>query len=460
MAKDLALSRWLSSCFFDLMAHHERVPGLRRAIFEIDAFQSLTDQERSAHQDRELRRLIRHAHDTVPYYREVLQARNLGPEDIRGVRDLPALPTLTKEIIRDRGADLLSTAYRPDQIHRSNTGGTTGVLMDFYRDNRSLIRKEGALLCFEMWAGWSIGRPLGIVWNVGMDMGGSSTWKTKVKNRLYRRSFLLDAFQLDASIAKGLVESLHQKRPSMLRGFTNPLYGLASLAEEAGLEMPPLHGVVSTGEMLYPHQRTLMERVYACPVYDSYRSRELGPVAQECSYHDGLHLNEHGVITESEAHPETPEVDELICTDLYNYGMPFIRYRTGDVGTIRTGPCQCGRGTARVHELGGRLADVFVTRDGRTIQPGSLLVVLILTIPDEIGQLQVIQESHTRFVIHVTRKPPLSGATRAHHLAKLRELFGDDTVVEHREVDEIPREPSGKIIFAKNLMKRAPSPPG
>ncbi len=460
MAKDLALSGWLSSWFFDLIARHERVPGLRNAIFEIDAFQRLTAAERGAHQDRELGRLIQHAYETVPYYREILDARKLRPEDIRGVGDLSALPTLTKEIIRDRGADLLSTTYRPDEIHRSNTGGTTGVLMDFYRDNPSLIRKEGALLCFEMWAGWSIGRPLGIVWNVGMDMGGTPTWRSRLKNRLYRRTFLLDAYQLDPGIAKGLVETLHRNRPVMLRGFTNPLYGLASLAEEAGLEMPPLAGVVSTGEMLYPHQRSLMEKVYACPVYDSYRSRELGPVAQECDRHDGFHINEHGMIIETEAHPETPDVDELICTDLYNYGMPFIRYRTGDVGTIRTDPCTCGRGTARLDELGGRLADVFVTRDGRTIQPGSLLVVLILTIPDEIGQIQVIQEDYERFVINVTKKPPLTEATRAHHETKLRELFGEGTSVDHREVDEIPREPSGKLIFAKNAMKRVTPPAG
>ena len=87
-------------------------------------------------------------------------------------------------------------------------------------------------------------------------------------------------------------------------------------------------------------------------------------------------------------------------------------------------------------------------------------MVLILTIPDEIGQIQVIQEDYERFVINVTKKPPLTEATRAHHETKLRELFGEGTSVDHREVDEIPREPSGKLIFAKNAMKRVTPPAG
>jgi phenylacetate-CoA ligase len=48
----------------------------------------------------------------------------------------------------------------------------------------------------------------------------------------------------------------------------------------------------------------------------------------------------------------------LAVTDLINHAMPLIRYDVGDVGRIHTGPCPCGRRTARLEVL-GRVQEVL-----------------------------------------------------------------------------------------------------
>ncbi|MBE9505966.1 MAG: phenylacetate--CoA ligase family protein, partial [Chloroflexi bacterium] len=48
-----------------------------------------------------LQRLIRYAYDHVPYYRRLMNERGLTPRDITSAADLPKLPILTKDIIRD-----------------------------------------------------------------------------------------------------------------------------------------------------------------------------------------------------------------------------------------------------------------------------------------------------------------------------------------------------------------------
>ena len=451
MGQPSAIARWCNQLCFDLMAWQDRLPGLRRAMREIDVFQRRSPEEIAEHQKRQLRRLITHAYETVPYYQRIFKERGLHPDAIRTPADLVALPYLTKSLILENYTELLSSAFTAAQIHTTRTGGTTGSRMDFARDNACRVPKEGAALCFESWAGWSLGRPLGLLWPAAMDVASARTWRGAVKDRFYRRTLMLYAYQLNAEIMTGFVHEIARVQPAVLRGFVNPLHEFAQYLETTGQSLPPLEGIVSTGETLYPHQRALMEKIYACPVYNSYRSRELGPVAQECTHQVGLHLNAHGLICESLSTGETPE---LVCTDLYNYGMPFIRYRTGDSGSLDAAPCSCGRNTPRIVDLGGRLADVLITRDGRTIQPGALIAYVVLGAPGPLGQMQIIHEAFERFIIYITADPPISSEVCAYQLAKLKEYFGEDTQIEYREVDALPREASGKMLFSKCLISK------
>jgi phenylacetate-CoA ligase len=47
--------------------------------------------------------------------------------------------------------------------------------------------------------------------------------------------------------------------------------------------------------------------------------------------------------------------------------MPFIRYDTGDLGSLMRDPCGCGRGLARIAGIMGRTRDFIYTPDGREI---------------------------------------------------------------------------------------------
>src|SRR5207253_3158480 len=65
-----------------------------------------------ARQSAALRRVLRHAAATVPYYRGLFARLRLRPEEIATVDDLAALPLLTKADIRGRGPELVPAPYR------------------------------------------------------------------------------------------------------------------------------------------------------------------------------------------------------------------------------------------------------------------------------------------------------------------------------------------------------------
>src|SRR5688500_3430110 len=93
---------------------------------ELEASQHWRHQQLDELRDDKLRALDRHAFDTVPYYRRRMEELHLGPDDIRGVADLPKLPVLTRREVRDHGSELISSKGSFGKPIWNSTGGTTG----------------------------------------------------------------------------------------------------------------------------------------------------------------------------------------------------------------------------------------------------------------------------------------------------------------------------------------------
>lgn len=113
-------------------------------------------------------------------------------------------------------------------------------------------------------------------------------------------------------------------------------------------------GISSTYELLTPYVKRYLERIFQCKVFDSYGCSEFGPVAFACQ-HDGKHIFEDSVFVEivDQGRYLDHEAGEIVVTSLDNPAMPLIRYRTGDIGKLVTGPCGCKR-TTKMIEIYGR----------------------------------------------------------------------------------------------------------
>jgi len=94
----------------------------------------------------------------------------------------------------------------------------------------------------------------------------------------------------------------------------------------------------------------------------------IGPgVASECLEKNGLHFQEDHFLPEIlDPHTHEPLADgergELTITTLTREAMPVLRYRTGDLTRMWRETCACGRTTARIDWLTGRVDDMLVVR--------------------------------------------------------------------------------------------------
>src|SRR6476469_11089807 len=70
--------------------------------------------------------------------------------------------------------------------------------------------------------------------------------------------------------------------------------------------------------------------------------------------------------------------------------MPLLRYRTGDIASITTEPCPCGRTTARIRGLRGRRDDMVIVR-GVNVYPSNVEHAL-LSVPEAAPHYQLVVE--------------------------------------------------------------------
>ena len=74
------------------------------------------DKERlKRFQDKRIRRLVRHAYGSVPFYNRVLKEAGLDPYSVKGVDDLSKLPIIKKDVFKRQSHTLL----QPRRVLRS-----------------------------------------------------------------------------------------------------------------------------------------------------------------------------------------------------------------------------------------------------------------------------------------------------------------------------------------------------
>ena len=79
------------------------------------------------HQNEELRKLVTHAYNSVPYYRDLFIKLKLTPTDIQNKEDLEKIPILTKDTIKREGISrFLSDIYPIQKLIKNSSSGSTG----------------------------------------------------------------------------------------------------------------------------------------------------------------------------------------------------------------------------------------------------------------------------------------------------------------------------------------------
>ena len=187
-----------------------------------------------------------------------------------------------------------------------------------------------------------------MLWGSPIELSNQAQLKNRIKESLLKNRRILSAYNLTERDLSNHVRFLERYKPEYLYGYATILTVFSKTLDAANLKPQlSLKAVVSTSETLEKWQEDLIARVFDCPVANEYGARDAGILAYTCPS-GGIHITAENCIIEV-LDPVTYEPvlngqsGVLAITDLTNYVQPRLRYMLGDMGTLSTEECCCGR---------------------------------------------------------------------------------------------------------------------
>jgi len=387
--------------------------------------------------------LLKHAYEHVPYYQEIMRERRTDPNSTVRQRSLETLPLLDRATISEQLDRLRGTNVSPERFVPNGTGGSTGEPLRFFDDRQEAGWSDAAIWRSHRWYGIDVGDRCTYLWGSNFDLsrfqGLSGRWRSRLLNLQ-----MLPAWELSEKTAPRFDQMLRDFRPRLLLGYAGALYEWARLLGTGREPIPRLSAVIASAETLDEQAREMIEASFKVPVYNRYGGRDIHFVAQECREREGLHINCENVFVEiiRDGQPAAPgELGEIVISRLDNFAMPFIRYRSGDLGVMAEGSCRCGRSLPLIAKIEGRLQDAIVTSDGRIIS--RLFFAHMMKDCPEVKAFQVHQLSIDQLLVMVVLKDqPFSSQPRIQRI--IEQYMGRDMNVKFEVHDALALTPSGK----------------
>ena len=332
-------------------------------------------------QEKKLQEVLAYVNEHSAFYKRLFKEHNINVSAIKTLSDLTKLPTTCKDDLQ-RDNDAFRCVPKSAIVDYASTSGTLGTPVTFGLTDNDLNRlaynEAISLAC------------------AGIKKGDVVQLMTTIDRRFMAGlAYFLGVRQLGASIVRvgaGIPElqwdSIRLYEPTYLIAVPSFLLKMIAYAEKNRIdyEASSVKGVVCIGESLrnQDFSNTLLaekiaEKWKGIKLYSTYASTEMSTTFTECEYQQGGHHHPELIITEvlDDAGNRVGENEsgELTITTLGVEAMPLVRFRTGDIVTMHTGTCACGRNTARVSPVLGRKQQMIKYK-GTTLYPPVLMDLL------------------------------------------------------------------------------------
>jgi phenylacetate-CoA ligase len=415
----------------------ERAPRERLAVLQLERLRSL------------VARLL----DRVAPARERLHAAGVrSARDVEDLDDLRRLPFTTKADLREHYPFGLLAVPREQLVRVHASSGTSGkpTVVGYTRHDLEDVWAAVMARCMAT-AGVRRGMVVHNAYGYGLFTGGLG--------------FHQGAERLGASVVP-ISGGLTERQVMLLRDLggqalcSTPSYALniAHALRDAGMGPDDLRLEIGLfgAEPWTEAMRAQLERELGLTAINFYGLSEIvGPgVSAECrEERNGLHVNEDHFLAEvvdpdSGAPVPAGAEGELVFSTLTKEALPLLRYRSGDIASLDTEPCPCGRTLARMSPVRGRRDDMLIIR-GVNLYPSEVERALLGVAGVAPHYQLVVERPGDLDVLTVRCEPSGDGIDRADLHARvahaLRECTGISMTVELLDPGAVARS-EGKAV--------------
>lgn len=357
----------------------------------------------------ELDTLISHLASYAPGFARRLKDAGLAPGDIRTPADLDALPVIRK--------DDLVELQAADPPFGGFLACDPGGLKRIFQSPGPIYDPESRVADYWRWkpaleaAGFAPGdvvincfgyhlTPAGAMFEEGLWAVGCAVIPGGIGSQ------------------EGQARLLHDLKVSGYVGLPSYLKTLIEKVEQLGCQHT-IQKAFFTAEPLPPSLRVWLNEHGVAVARQGYGTAECGNLGYECEQENGWHIPDDVIVQVCDINSGQPlpvgESGEIVVS-LLNMDYALIRFGTGDLSSLSTEACPCGRKSARLMGWQGRIGDAVKVR-GMFLHPRQLSA-LLARFPEVLRWQAVIsRQEHKDFLaLHVVVGP---GTDQAHLTTKL-----------------------------------------
>ena len=401
----------------------------------------LKTSELEAIQEKKLKAILNHAYQNVPYYHQLFDSAGVKPEDVRNLNNLSKIPITTKSQLKVAKKEIIARNINLNNCVKHVTSGSTGLPLTLF------FSEEDAQYAGASYERVRMGNGSRLLRDILLCTGDFNHIPKSKSKRWYQHFGMLrreglNVFEpLDAQI-----QVLQKVEPDVIWGYPSAIGLLAKEIQEKNIEKVGPRLIFTASEVLAPKTRDLINSVFNVDLFDVYGAWETGCMAWECGEHAGYHRNMDTVlmefVDENGERVDAGKRGKVVVTNLHSYAMPIIRYDLGDFAIPTDEECSCGMGGYLVSMIEGRDGDFVKVPSGRIFSP--TVFEFFMERFSEITQYQIIQEKEDRITIKMVMDQTFSENTVYRIETELKDILGNNVLIEPKIVKEIHREKSGK----------------
>ncbi len=415
------------------------------------AIENLSENELFNMQNKMLLKILSYAYENTEYYKLLFDKNKI---DLANFDELKRIPFLSKEIIKKNTVQLISKKFDIKNLGKRNTGGSTGEPLEFYCNTEAGLIDYGHhsyLYSLMGYKNTDLILSCGGIEVPASDRNKGIFWVRERKGNLFG-DYRFSVLYLTDDNIKLYINKLIELKPSILRGYPSFFDRMARylLDEEIKLDFT-IKGINLTSEICTNSQRETIEKAFSSMVYFEYGHNE---ISLYCYTKDNTYTYQSSpiygyieVLNDNGTDTDVGEVGNIVATGFNNRGMPFIRYRTGDLGELsyRNG------GIVHFKTIYGRLQDFILSKQGQKVYLTALIFGQHLKAFANITKWQIIQNKVGEIEIHIIKGNAFSSKDEMEIKKKIQSVTDIDIIFKY--VDNIPLTKRGKHLFLKQNIK-------
>lgn len=368
-------------------------------------------------------------------------------------QDITTFPVINKTMMKKNLSDFLSHSFEKKALIKVVTSGSTGTPFTSYQDKNKKHRNTADTIFFGELANYNFGNKLFYL-KIWSENNKKSNLLQKMQNIIP-----IDVFHLNET-AELLIEDLNKEKDDInMLGYVSAFETVAQWIEEHNIKVEAnINSIITMSESLSQESRKLISKTFKTNAFSRYSNIENGILAQQIpgSKNDFIINNASYFIEILDINSDKVLPDgrlgRIIVTDLYNKGMPFIRYDTGDLG-VKSKRGINGHDYEVFSHIEGRKLDQIFDTKGELVS--SYIVYKNMWQYPEINQYQLIQETKNEYSIKINIHDKFEKENIL--INQFKDYLGKDAIITVEYVDEIPLLESGKRKKVINLMTANPS---